>query len=114
MVYTWGMKIHLPKEPTEVKNWIRSIEQMSSKTPVAKWENLNVWYGNQLPKYLWSEWKGVLKPQGFTWQKFLKLLRQRTDAVLLWYKGDYTWEQFVKETIKLIDGPLGRDIAKRK
>ena len=97
-----------------MKEWIRSIEQMSSKTPGAKWENLNVWYGNQLPKYLWAEWKDVLKPRGFTWQKFLKLLRQRTDAILLWHKGMYTWEQFVKETTKLIEGPLGEEIAKRK
>lgn len=108
------MSLPIPKEPQKVKEWIRSIEQMSSKTPGIKWENLNVWYGNQLPKYLWAEWKDHLKPRGFTWQKFLKLLRQRTDAVLLWYKGAYTWEQFVKETVKLIDGPLGEEIAKRK
>ncbi len=108
------MSLHIPKEPQEVKERIRSIEQMSSKTPGPKWENLNVWYGNQLPKYLWAEWKYVLKPRGFTWQKFLKLLRQRTDAILLWYKEAYTWERFIKETIKLIEGPLGEEIAKRK
>ena len=87
---------------------------MSNKTPGVKWENLNVWYGNQLPKYLWNEWKDALKPRGFTWQKFLRLLKHRTDAVLLWYKGAYTWEQFIEETVKLIDGPLGQEIAKRK
>lgn len=110
--YTWYMELHTPKEPQEVKDWIRSIEQMSSKTPGVKWENLNVWYGNQLPKYLWSEWKDILKPRGFTWQKFLRLLKHRTDAVLLWYRGTYTWDQFVEETIKLIEGPLGTEIAK--
>lgn len=106
--------LHTPNEPKEVKNWIHSVEQISGKTPGNRWENLNVWYGNKLPKYLWAEWKNILKPQGFTWQKFLKLLRQRTDAILLWYKGAYTWDQFVNETIKLIEGPLGRDIASRK
>ncbi len=108
------MSLHIPKEPQEVKEWIRSIEKMSSKTPDAKWENLNVWYGNQLPKYLWAEWKDVLKPRGFTWQKFLKVLRQRTDTILLWYKGAQSWEQFIKDTIKLVEGPLGNEIAKRK
>lgn len=108
------MKLPTPQEPQHVKDWIRSIEKMSSKDPAIKWENLNVWYGNQLPKYLWEVWKDELKPAGFTWQKFLRLLKHRTDAVLLWYKGAYTWEQFIKETIKLIEGPLGEGIAKRK
>lgn len=111
--YTWDMQLHTPKEPQHVREWIHSIEKMSNKTPGVKWENLNVWYGNQLPKYLWDEWKETLKPAGFTWQKFLRLLRHRTDAVLLWYKGAYTWKQFIEETIKLIDGPLGQEIAKR-
>ncbi|OFZ36958.1 MAG: hypothetical protein A3D92_16075 [Bacteroidetes bacterium RIFCSPHIGHO2_02_FULL_44_7] len=108
------MKLHTPKEPEHVKEWIKSIERGTSKTPsTINWERLNVWYGNQLPQYLWSEWKDELKPRGFTWQKFLKLLRQRTDAILLWYKGAYTWERFIKETINLIEGPLGQEIAKR-
>lgn len=108
------MNLHTPKEPQHVKDWIRSIEQMSSKDPAVKWEKLNVWYGLELPKYLWAEWKTELKPMGFTWQKFLRLLKHRTDAVLLWYKGAYTWDRFIEETIKLIDGPLGEEIAKRK
>lgn len=108
------MQLNIPKEPQHVREWISSIEKMSNKTPGVKWENLNVWYGNQLPKYLWNEWKDALKPRGFTWQKFLRLLKHRTDAVLLWYKGAYTWEQFIEETVKLIDGPLGQEIAKRK
>lgn len=108
------MNLHTPKEPQHVKDWIHSIEQMSSKDPAVKWEKLNVWYGLELPKYLWAEWKGELKPMGFTWQKFLRLLKHRTDAVLLWYKGAYTWERFIEETVKLIDGPLGEEIAKRK
>ena len=107
------MRLHTPKEPKHVKEWIKSLERRTAKTPGIKWEPLYVWYGNQLPKYLWNEWKGNLKSRGFTWQKFLKLLRYRTDAVLLWYKGDYDWEQFIKETINLIDGPLGQEIAKR-
>ena len=108
------MKLPVPKEPTEVKDWIRKIEGMTDKSGRINWDSLNVWYGNKLPQYLWHEWKDTLKPHGFTWQKFLKLLRHRTDAVLLWYKGAYSWEEFVKETTKLIEGPLGTEIAKQK
>ena len=106
------MKLPVPKEPTEVKDWIRKIEGMTDKSGRINWDSLNVWYGNKLPQYLWGEWKDTLKPKGFTWQKFLKLLGHRTDAVLLWYKGSYTWEEFVRETIKLIEGPLGQDIVR--
>ncbi len=107
------MTLYTPKEPKHVKEWIKSVGQGLAKTPGVNWDSLNVWYGNQLPKYLWDEWKNELKPRGFTWQKFLKLLSHRTDAVLLWYKGAYTWEQFIKETTNLIEGPLGQEIAKR-
>lgn len=89
------------------------MSQVYVKTPGVKWDSLDVWYGNQLPKYLWGEWKGILKPRGFTWQKFLRLLKHRTDAILLWYKGIYPWERFIQETINLIEGPLGKEIAKR-
>lgn len=108
------MKLNTPKEPQHVKEWIRSVEKMNSKDPKVNWENLNVWYGNQLPKYLWEEWKDELKPAGFTWQKLLRLLKHRTDAVLLWYKGAYTWEQFVEKVVELIEGPMGQEIAKKK
>ena len=108
------MKLHIPTEPKHVKEWIKNVEKGTSKTPNSvDWSSLNVWYGNQLPKYLWGEWKDELKPRGLTWQKFLKLLRQRTDAILMWHKGLCTWDHFIEETIKLIDGPLGQDIARR-
>lgn len=107
------MNLSIPNEPKEIKNWIRKIEEMESPTSGINWDTFNVWYGNKVPKYLWNEWKDILKPSGFTWQKFLKLLGRRTDAILLWYKGAYSWEQFVTETIKLIEGPLGQDIAKK-
>jgi len=106
------MPLPIPKEPKHVKDWIKSIEQNLPKTPGVNWQSLNIWYGNQLPKFLWDAWKNELKPRGFTWQKFLKLLRHRTDAILLWYKGAYTWERFIKETVDLIEGPLGRELAK--
>lgn len=107
------MELFIPKEPEHVKEWIKTVDEGLGKSPSTKWESLGVWYGNQLPKYLWHEWKDILKPRGFTWQNFLKLLKHRTDAVLLWHKGMFTWNEFVKETINLIEGPLGREISKQ-
>ena len=105
-------KLFTPKEPLEVKDWIKSLEKHTSG-PGIDWESLNVWYGNQLPKYLWKEWKNELKPQGFTWQKFLRLLKHRTDKIILWYKGIIKWKELVEEFIDLIEGPLGQNLAKK-
>ena len=106
------LNLSIPKEPQEVKKWIRNVEAYTGG-PGVDWGSLNVWYGNQLPKYLWNEWKKILKPRGFTWQKFLRLLKHRTDKIILWYKGILSWEVLVKDIIDLIEGPLGQNLAKK-
>lgn len=106
------MILHIPKEPKEIllqmKSWRKSMLDST-----ADWDSLVVWYGNQLPQYLWREWKDELKTRGFTWQKFLKLLRMRTDTILSWFKGIRAWEDTAKDIINLIESPLGQDMAKK-
>lgn len=104
--------LNIPKEPQEVKKYIKRLEKYGGNLRI-DWESLNVWYGNQLPKYLWKEWKEELVSRGFNWQKFLRLLKYRTDKIILWYKGIINWEELVKEIIDLIEGPLGQNLAKR-
>jgi len=112
------MKVNLliPTEPKELKTWMKSLKEttfINNTNPNIDWDSFVIWSGNQLPKYLWKEWKDQLKPQGFTWQKILKLLRYRTDRILLWFKGGLLWEDLIKEIINLIEGPTGQDIRKR-
>lgn len=102
----------VPKEPQEVKEWIESLDKRKG-SPGIGWESLNVWYGNQLPKYLWKEWKDELGYRGFNWQKFLRLLKYRTDKIILWHKGIIKWKELVEEFIDLIEGPLGQNLAGR-
>ena len=106
------MKLEIPKEPKElllqIKTWRKSMPASD-----ADWDSLVVWYGNQLPQYLWHQWKHILKPMGFTWQKFLRLLRMRTDTVLGWFKGIRLWKETAKDIIDLLESPLGQDIAKK-
>jgi len=104
--------LNIPKEPQEVKDWIKNLEKYGG-SPGIDWDSLNVWYGNQLPKYLWRSWKDELIPRGFTWQKFLRLLKYRTDKIILWYKGIIKWEDLVKEIIDLLNGPLGQNLVKK-
>jgi hypothetical protein len=107
-----NLNLSIPKEPKDVKEWINSFERRG-RTPGIDWASLNVWYGNQLPKYLWHEWKDELKQAGFNWQKFLKILKYRTDQIILWSNNKMSWEGLVKEIIKLVNSPLGENIAKR-
>jgi len=107
-----NLNLSTPREPREVKEKIRFFHQ-KYKDPGIDWASLNVWYGNQLPKYLWHEWNNDLKKVGFNWQRFLKILKYRTDQIILWSNDSMSWEAFVKEIIKLINSPLGENIAKR-
>jgi hypothetical protein len=105
------MKLPIPEEPKEIKSWMESLGASHFIGPGIEWNPLIVWYGNRLPKYLWDSWKADLKPRGFTWQKFMKLMRYRTDISVLWYKGALPWRDFVKGVIALIEGPLGTGLS---
>lgn len=101
------------KEPKEIKDWMKSLRENTFTGPGVDWDSLSVWTFNRLPQYLWNEWKDELKPRGLTWQKFLKLLKTRTDIFLYWYKDIYSWKQLTTDLINLIEGPLGKDMMKK-
>jgi len=103
------LNLYTPKEPKEIKKWIQNQSQQRDSSEI-DWASLNVWFGNKLPRFLWKEWQGELKPVGFNWQKFLKLLKYRTDAIILWSQGKLKWENLIKEIQKLINNPLGENI----
>lgn len=106
-----NVKLSIPKEPKDVKEKIQSFNQKSSGGSI-DWASLNVWFGNQLPKYLWKEWQSKLKPVGFTWQKFLKLLKFKTGEIISWSQDQMEWKDLIKEIKKLINSPLGENIKK--
>jgi len=106
-----NLNLTIPKEPIAVKKLI-NLEPKRGMSSGINWASLNVWYGNQLPKYLWLEWKSELKQSGFNWQKFLKILKYRTDQIILWSNNKMSWEELIEEIVKLINGPLGEPIAK--
>ena len=86
-------------------------KQMGDST--IDWDSFSVWAANKLPQYLWNEWKDELKPQGFTWQKFSRLLRMRTDKMVGWLKGLNVWNDLANDIIDLIKSPLGKNISKK-
>ena len=106
------MNLITPKEPLQLREFMETLKREHGGDPRIRWDSFIVWSGNQLPKYLWNEWKGELKANGFMWQSFLKILRQRTDIVLLWFADAITWEAFVEDVIVLLESPLATQINK--
>jgi len=92
---------------------MRALRQTQLNDPTIDWDPYVVWSGNRLPKYLWDAWKEELKSSGFTWQRFMRLLRYRTDLGVMWYKGEMPWKDFTENVRALIEGPLGRSVAKQ-
>ncbi len=75
-------------------------------------EALIIWYGNKLPQYLWNNWKDQLKIKGWTWQKFLKLLRYTEKETILWRKNKISWKDLINKIIELFKSELAEKIAK--
>jgi hypothetical protein len=107
-------KLPIPPEPVEVKKYILEAKSMLGKESDIDWEPLAAWAGNKIPSYLWKDckWKNILKAEGFTWQSFLRLLKYRTEDMILWMNGHITWVKFVEVFKKSINGPLGQSLKR--
>ena len=105
------MNLSIPKEPNELKQWMQEMRSNYMAGLGTGGDRSVVWFGNKLPQYLWDAWKKTLKPQGFTWPKFMRLLCHRTDISVLWSKGLLPWDEFVRKVVTLIEGPLGTELA---
>lgn len=103
------MLLQIPPEPRDLRDWMQSLKRTQLNDPSINWDAFVVWSGNKLPKYLWDHWKGDLKPLGITWQKFMRIMRHRTDVGVMWYQGVMPWPDFIQKVIDLIGGPIGKD-----
>ncbi|TKJ27165.1 MAG: hypothetical protein CEE41_00030 [Hadesarchaea archaeon B3_Hades] len=104
------MGLGVPEEPVEIKKQILELRGSLGHGNEIDYNSLAVWYGNRVPQYLWGIWKGDLGQKGFTWQKFLKLLKYRTDDAFLWVAGKMSWGDFMEKVLESLEGPLGEMI----
>lgn len=93
-----------PPEPKDVRNRIIDVSKILGPGDEIDWDSQAVWAFNALPKYLWENWGPQLKPMGFTWQRFLKLLKLHTNDMILWaLREAMTWEDFVRGVIRTLE-----------
>lgn len=101
-------KLEIPPEPEEIRQSILALRSRLGPSVGIDWDSLAVWAGNRIPQYLWAKWKMELREEGFTWQKFLKLMKYRTGDAILWANRRITWENFMNKVLESIRGPLGK------
>ncbi len=105
---TLERKLEIPPEPKKIQESILALRSRLSPSSGIDWDSLAVWAGNRIPQYLWAKWKMKLREEGFTWQRFLKLMKYRTADAILWANGRISWEDFVNKVLESIRGPLGK------
>lgn len=108
------MDIEIPEEPVGVKKDILDLRETLGSDKRIDWDSLSVWYGNKIPQYLWNSWKSELKKEGYNWQKFLKLMKYRTDDTILWVSGSISWEDFMNRVVDSIEGDVGEIVLEKK
>ena len=98
--------LNIPPEPKDIKEFIRKtlkvFEESEGGVRVFNdWmKSLSVWYGNKLPSYLWSHWRDKLVSYGYSWQKFLRVLKNHTKDTILWAIYDkLSWSDLVSRII---------------
>jgi hypothetical protein len=99
------------KEPKNLKNTLTVLRaDLENKTSI-DWDSTTVWAGNRLQKYIWEYWRIDLMSRGFSWPKYLKLMRFNTDYAILWLYEKISWEEFLNKLKMSIEGPLGKAIT---
>lgn len=106
-------KLKIPEESREIKKFIIAVRSQLGENTTINWDSMAVWAGNRIPQYLWKSWRNELSRKGFTWQKFLRLMKYRTDDAILWAYDRISWTEFVESVIKSIEGPLGRALVEK-
>ena len=98
------------KEPKNLKNALTALrEDLDNKVKI-KWDSTTVWAGNKIQKYIWENWRNDLLKRGFSWPKFLTLMKFNTDYAILWLYDKISWDDFLTKVRNSITGPLGNTL----
>ena len=71
------------------------------------------WVGNRKASKIWAQIGTDLTKAGFTWPKYLRLLRLMRREVFLYQLGELSLTLFLGNIVNEAKGPLGRLILER-
>lgn len=110
-----GENLKIPPESENVKNtslymWLEIGRVRLGDSHAVDPEREDIWSGRILPEYLWDQWKDPLTKRGFTKRSFLRLMKYRTDDILLWTYDRIHWRELINRIIESIDSPIGKAV----
>ena len=97
--------MELPRigEPMHIKNRIKQMSEAVCFSNDADCHKVVVWSNNELAKYLWDAWSSELKEYGYSWQKFLKVLKLMTGDIVLWaVKDSIAWSELLNRITSIL------------
>ena len=104
------MRLTIPPEP--------AIIRPTTNTTTQTWDfdSLGLWFGNQLPRYLWhdADWATPLKAEGYTWQGFLKILSLHKKDMIRWARHALTWKDFLLRIQDTITDPIFKTLITKQ
>ena len=71
------------------------------------------WFGNRKASEIWRKIGTDLTKAGFTWPKYLQLLRLLREEVFMYQLGELSFTLFVGTICNKAKGPLGNIILRR-
>jgi len=96
--------LDMPEEPVNIKEFIRSIRVGMGEGGSIDYDSLAVWTFNRFPKFLWEKWSSELKSAGYTWQKFLRVLRLHTGDIVMWaLTGELEWKELIGRIVATLE-----------
>ena len=95
------MELERPPEPGHLKD---EVHRLLERHPDAREEGshsvadaLSYWYGNKLPRYLWSAgWGPKLKEAGLDPDRFMQTVGAHRIGFLKWIDGEMGWDKLLE------------------
>jgi len=101
------MNLPLPPEPEDIKAFTKEVRGKFKESWAGDdidQDSLAVWYLNKIPSYLWKYWKSELEREGYTWQRFLKVIKLHTNDAVLWALDDrLSWNTFIENVAATLE-----------
>ena len=111
LILSHEYRLSVPPEPVDIKAKIKTLS--SALGPGEEGDNLAVWTGNMLARYLWSHWGETLRHEGVSWQMFMSMLKEATGFIVQWALWDaIAWDELVKRIIETLERKRKSDLTR--
>jgi hypothetical protein len=97
------LPLPMPKEPLVVKEHLKRDLETNHRMTIA-----TIKQGTWIAGFLWTEceWRDILKPRGFSWQMFMRAVRDNYPSFVKWIQGEKTWGECIRDLINIIEGRM--------